>query len=429
MVNKVGKIHFVNIAYDGIVSIHSGVGQCVHNIARAVSFMNREAPRKVGVYLLTPNYPERILAPGLKVFNKSQTLCQQSGGEVVFLPYTVPIRNQFGSIRFWQEVSDQAAQYLKRLSLTIDPDDKIIALCHDTAFAGVAPMLAKRLHTRKVHIDWLPHCTGKLYEGENFDQQRYEWELAAIHHPSSDVIGYRVGVLSDFIGNHLATEFQSPKRTLFRFRNGIITEDSEDKDAANIRNTLHREGIPEGRNLFFSWGRGNRLKGFDIFLRLGKYLQRQYDFYPVLLMPVAQEDPSFAEELLALKEQLALDCTIILRFDGDFPKHILRYPLTKMVGLFSRMDVFPTTAMEARLYANNAVLVTSRCGGLVEQIKDGEDGYTLTTDPIEECLSFVDRIMQVQEQWPQVISKGKRVVLEQYSLSRNLAAYFSEILG
>ncbi|MFA6431332.1 MAG: glycosyltransferase family 4 protein [Candidatus Margulisiibacteriota bacterium] len=428
MVNSVKKIHFVNMAYDGVTTIHSGVGQCVHNIARAIRLAKNNEVR-VALHLLTPNYPKVILAPGIDVLRLSQNICQQSGGEVVFLPYTTAIKNQFGTIEFWREVSEQAASYLEQLSLSISPEDKIIALCHDTAFAGVARMLANKNMGSRLHLDWLPHCTGKLYEGKDFDVDRFDWETDALQYSPTKRMDYRVGVLSDFIEGHLIADFGAPRERLFRFRNGIITEEPNNNDSLIIDEALRKEGIPTRTNLFFSWGRGNHVKGFDIFLETAKHLQEQHGYYPVLLMPPAQEDLAFTDEIVALRRRLALDCSIIQRFDADLPRQILSHPLTKMVALLSRTDVFPTTAMEARLYAHSAILVASRRGGLAEQVKDGEDGYIVPIDTRQECLSAFDRILQDRERWPGVSTQGKKRVLADYNLSRNLGTYLSEIQG
>lgn len=433
MATVVSRIHFVNAAYDGIISVHCGVGQCVNNIAKAVTVINQEfllgSTTQVALHLLTPAYSKSLLAPGEDVLLQSQAICQQTGGNLVFLSIEDNERNQFASIKSWIQLSEQAAQYIEALSSTVETNDRIIVLCHDTAFAGVAECLVRRKRCRKpLFVDWLPHCTGRLYEGDNYDFKRFEWECAAFQFHSSNTVKYRIGFLSEFFRKHISETYHPFQESLFRFYNGILTSDTDDVSEDQVATLLRTFDIPLDQNILFSWGRGSHLKGFDIFLEVGEYLRDNYGYHTVLLMPPAQEDAYFAEHIRAKAQTLSRNCTLILDFNRALPSYLVRHASTRIVGLFSRTDVFPTTSMEARLHSRNAVLIASQASGLAEQVDDGVDGYTVPIGDKNALMSEIDIIMSNENRWAAMVERGRETIRSKYNLEINLAAYLSGLV-
>ena len=140
----------------------------------------------------------------------------------------------------------------------------------------------------------------------------------------------------------------------------------------------------------------------------------------------AQEDKKFTDYIIEKARMLSGDCSLILRFSRGLPRALLRYANTRIVGLLSRIDVFPTTSMEARYYASKAILIAGRTSGLAEQVEYGVDGYTVPIERKARMVGALDKIMSRSNEWEEIVAKGRKKIQERYSLEKNLAAYLSD---
>ncbi|MCK5604069.1 glycosyltransferase, partial [Candidatus Pacearchaeota archaeon] len=262
--------------------------------------------------------------------------------------------------------------------------------------------------------------------------ERHYWELTAFQRAAE--YSYQIGYLCDtFKKQMIDPPFNVPESSLFSFRAGIICDKYLHQYSFDeIANELTERSIPLDKQILFSIGSANYLKGQDIVLEVYRCLKPTFpELHLVLLAPKSGYGPEFIELLKKRNQEENLNATIIETFDPNLAVYIYQWPLTNLIFLLSREDIQPLTVMEARANPQKCVVLVSSHGGTGAQVLDGKDGFICNidglpktiTEPLPYCSTMEEIVEKTKfilnlrgELRDEIIQNGKKLIAENYNM-------------
>ncbi|WBL42582.1 glycosyltransferase family 4 protein [Algoriphagus halophytocola] len=172
--------------------------------------------------------------------------------------------------------------------------------------------------------------------------------------------------------------------------------------------------IPIDKIVITMVGRINPGKGQLFFLEMAKRISATYPQCHFLLVG----DPypgyeSIEEEMLAFIEQNQLGHAVSnLGFREDIPAILSRTDIFVLPSILP--DSLPTVILEAM--AASCPVVATQSGGAVEMVKEGETGYLIPINDIEEGVNALIKLILDPELRQTFGEAGKEYVLEHFGL-------------
>lgn len=444
------KITFIQLAFDGINTMQTGVGTVVQNINQIICEMNDTYINKVhfNLNLMTCNYSHELPEFSNDVLENNQLICHATGGKVYLLD-SIKNDQMFGDPDQWQDLCYNSAPLIANI---INESLFTLIICHDTAFAQV-PIALHRLQASgdirgKYKVLVIPHATSWSYNGHTSEgdpkwPERHQWELKGFQH--AEICDFEIGYINENIKNELTSfPFNLPENRLMHFATGILYDKYyETLSYDSIQLELAKRSIPLNKRLIFSIGRATPLKGQDIVLELYQHLRPLYpDIHLVMLAPPSDYMPEYIDMLRNRIKNEQLDVTLLDYFEPDLDRYIYQWPKTSMVWVLSRVDTQPLTVMEARANPNNCILLASNRGGVGIQINHNIDGFISELDgldviikqPMNCCLSLQklltcsQMILEMPEKSKkEIVQNGKELIQNKYNFRNNLVHNLNRI--
>lgn len=442
--HPVKEVAIVQLSFDGINTFHCGVGTVVLQTQTVLKELNQYYNESIHfkLYLISGDYSSQLNEYSSEILEKNMKDCDESGGKVYLIPMSKNDQ-MFGDQEQWQELCEKGAELCSRI---INENKYTIIIAHDTAYAQLPYQLrniakkGKKLQPHK--ILWLPHATSWSYNGHSKEgipnwPERHQWELEASQHSISN--NYQIGIISPTLKKEITSDpFNVPESALISFRTGILLDKYLNSMHENtIACELSKRLIPLNKRLIFSIGRSNPLKGHDITLEVYRHLKNNYsDIHLVLLAPPSDYMPAYNQLLMDRIKNEQLDVTLINKFDPDLAHLIYQWPNTSLICLLSRIDTQPLTVMEARVNPKNSVILVSDSERMGRQVNNKKDGFICSLDgfdniiidapcelisPLKEIVEYSKDILDLPyESRKQIIDEGKKLVLENYDLRKNM---------
>ena len=321
------KMGMVVEGNDGLQSILTGVGVVVNAFVDSFHEIKEKTPLLAGhnveLICISPFINKKSSDYHQAIRELTSASCKRNNGRLIEIQTASDGSSQqsiWGGPEQWKSASESLAQALRSLV----PDyDKIYVFAHDTIFALTRYYLRD---PNNVHIVWIPHSLGKIFEKESPDYKRLTIEaegIQSLNKTKGDYIGY--------IGNSfkrvLHSLYKIPLGKLIPFTNGLYLASSRYRSTMEEeQNILSHYRIPLNKKLIFSWGRCVPQKGFDIIIpAYKKFYQNAHEYHLVLLMPIETSD---AQYLAKIKNQLNTlppdSVTPIFQFDLNLPYAVLK---------------------------------------------------------------------------------------------------------
>ncbi|MHC4945199.1 MAG: glycosyltransferase family 4 protein [Planctomycetota bacterium] len=271
---------------------------------------------------------------------------------------------------------------------------------------------------------WIAHSSSFLHELPRPNPERFQVESAVVQW-SKVQPHVKIGVISDFMGRHLAAEFGARDDTLAPTGNGVDLNSPlfRQRTQEEIKPLLEKHGVPLDRPLAMTWGRPVPYKRLDLLLKACKKIEGEY--YPVVIAHPVNE------LLLSARDELDLDCALIDAYDFELVAALLQWEYTLAACILSFNEPCGIVPMEARALArqNGPVLVVTDTGGLPEQVEDGKDGFVVKQDDAEALASVLKHIKGLDDgARARIREQGYETVRRKYTWKRQILRTLSHLV-
>lgn len=424
----------IHLTFEGIQTFGGGVATVTRGHLGAMPRLKEELARE-GVSL-TPYFAEIAYAKGharrdpqfqkhaeeqiARMGGRFEYLVNFTQGYLPSAPWGVA---DIGDIENWKACSASGAA----VALNIARGHQVaVAYCHDSLFA-LAPIYAT-LQSDAVGVDltaiYVIHATALTHELPLPNPQRLMVESASIHWAKVTPKA-KLGYISKFMSHHIVEDYGARPESLVPTGNGINPTDPffRLRDRNQIVDKLRQYNIPTDRPLVFSWGRSVAYKKYDIVLEAAAKLKGK-------VHPVITVSPEYPE-LVELAKRLGLDASLIFAFDPELVACVLQWEKTIAAASLAYREPFGLTPIEIRMHGRRrgALVVVSDTGGLVEQVRDGVDGFVTKQDDPDDVARVFQHILNMSEAQKDNIRKaGLQTVLDRYTWSSQILTTLSAVL-
>ncbi len=424
----------IHLTFEGIQTFGGGVATVTRGHLAAMPKLKEELAKE-GISL-TPYFAEIAYAKSherrdpkfqqyaeeqiAKMGGRFEYLVNFSQGYLPSAPWGVA---DIGDIENWKACSASGAAVALNMARR---HQVAVAYCHDSLFA-LAPMYAT-LQEDACGVDltgiYVIHATALTHELPLPNPQRLMVESAGIHW-AKVTPKVKLGYISKFMSHHIIEDYGAKQENLVPTGNGINPTDPffRLRDRNHIIDKLRQYNIPTDRPLVFSWGRSVAYKKYDIVLKAAAKLKGKV--FPVIM--VSPEYP----ELVELTKQLGLDARLIFAFDPELVACMLQWENTVAAASLAYREPFGLTPTEIRMQGRSrgALVVVSNTGGLVEQVRDGVDGFVTKQDDSDDVARVFQHILNMSAAQKDAIRKaGLQTVLDHYTWSSQILTTLSAVL-
>lgn len=293
--------------------------------------------------------------------------------------------------------------------------DKEVALVH---VRSRAPAWSVKWACRRLGIPYIASYHGRYGLSPRWFKEPYNRVMLQ---------GEKVIAVSDFVRQHLKTEYQVPEEhicliprgaDLNKFNPDLITDEK-------LQAFIQKYDIPMDKPIISLVGRLSRMKGH---LEVLDALQKMNNKKVTLLFVGGNPKGDYEERLNAkLKEKSSETTVKIFGVSGDEIPMI--YTLSQICVQPSLVpETFGRTIAEAQ--AMSRVVVAFAHGGACELIKDGQTGFLTPVGDSEALAHALDTILTMnKEERQQIETQARQSVVDNYSIQkmceRTLALYRS----
>lgn len=411
----------VHLTFEGIQIYGGGVCTVTRGHLEALAGLQEKLRRRkirLTPYFLeiayAPDHPRRD--PRYEAYARQKVAAL--GGEVAYLtnysvgdePFTKWGVKDLGPVENWKHACASGAalalNYARR-------HQAAVLYCHDCvyALASLYAALEADAYGADVRAVYVVHSTALTHELPLPNPDRLMAESVAMHWPKVSP-RVRIGYISEFIRGHLVSDYGVRPEHTVPTGNGLNPDDphfrlrSEEEIIAKLREYQ----IPLDKPLMVAWGRAVAYKRFDIVMKVAAELG---DLVHAVVI-VSPRSP----ELLALKEQLPVNMSLIFAFDAELVACLLQWKHTVAVPILAYLEPCGLTPMETRMQARRQgpLVITSDTGGLPEQIAHGVDGFVTRQDDVAHVAETVRKILAMSEAEKERMRKaGLERILHQYT--------------
>jgi glycosyltransferase involved in cell wall biosynthesis len=340
-----------------------------------------------------------------------QALVAEVGGCVIPLDNGAAGRCRFGFIANWRRLAADAELHLRAVGL----DGQTTVIAFDIPFLE----LPGRLGRTEARVTFVPRGTLALHQR---DQPELEWERGCYRRMAAH--GTRVGLISAFMGRHLASNCGVPPALMIPVYDGV-TRSEWSRQVPAI--PLPR---PAEAGFMLAMGRAHPYKGFDDLLDALPLL-RGGDV-PHLVLAAVTEDDEPSEYQRHLQQRVAKerhDVTVFTRFSWGV-RALIGHPALRAVIVPSRCEPFGRIPMEVYSHpaASGASVIAAATGGLEEVVIGGETGFACTPGSPPALADAVTRGFRASpEEQARLHAVGRRLVAERYTYEANVARFLCAI--
>ena len=190
---------------------------------------------------------------------------------------------------------------------------------------------------------------------------------------------------------------------------------------AEGKETLRKKlGIEEDR-VVISVGRFVYIKGFDILLNAVNKIDRTIGVY------IVGGDPT--EEYLNMQKEFKLDNVHFIGFKTK-PELAEYYAASDLYVMPTREDVWGLVVNEAMSFGL-PVISSDACNAALEMVKNGENGYIVPSENVDELANKIELLMSDEEKL-KTFSENCLEVIKQYTVEKMAQRHyeiFKEIIG
>lgn len=166
-----------------------------------------------------------------------------------------------------------------------------------------------------------------------------------------------------------------------------------DCPSVNRENCRRFLGIPEEQTVLLTVANFNHIKGLDVLVRAIALLVEQNKWEQNACLYVVGQPDNDLNELKSLIDSLGIAETIQLQgITNDVSRYLGAADLYVQP---SRSEGLPLSLMEAA--SHSLSLVGSNIGGIPEIIKDGENGFLVSPEDVEQLANAIFKLMQNRE--------------------------------
>lgn len=283
--------------------------------------------------------------------------------------------------------------------------DASVVYCHDTFFM-LSPVYGT-MQDNDESIQWLRvvHSTTLKHDKEPVDPEKIGAEFASFYW-AKRLPNVHVGAISEFIRDHLVTDYAADPATIVPAGNGVDPLDKKFRirSEREVLRTMARYNeklaaagkqqyrIPADKKLVMSFGRPAPYKRLELTLDVMRHLPEEYHPVVVTLGPYAA--------LEARADELGRPASVINAFDFDLCAALSQYAKTVAVPILASNEPFGLIPAELRLLVRKSgglLVVASDGGGLAEQVTDGVDGFVVKEPGkdarrLAKCIVDVDNL-------------------------------------
>ncbi|WP_162526862.1 glycosyltransferase family 4 protein [Yersinia canariae] len=398
------KIGIVHLSTEGIQIFVGGVGSYIRGQIQALSeVIDLLAAHDIG---LEPHFIEIAYSKYNEFFD---TDCRdyyikkihEMGGTFSTVPNMTlgngvgclwPYGDAFlGDLQNWKISSAAAAAKIIDIS---ENYDITLAFCHELPFS-FTPLIAS-LHTAvegaNLKIIYVSHGTAFNHEMPLPNPERLMAESLPIQWAKIDS-NIKLGTISNFLANHLVSEYGADPQTFIPVPAGINISDPwyRIRSEQEIGDTLSAYGISLDHPLAITLGRGVYYKRYDLLLKAASYLGN--DIHTVIV-----SDPVLPE-LSALASQLDAHTSIINSFDRELMACLIQWRNTRVCVLSAENEPNGLIPMESRWLAREqgALLIVADSGGLREQVEEGINGFLHIPGDAANLAEVIHHVCQLTE--------------------------------
>ena len=424
----------IHITMEGIQTFGGGVATVTRGHLAAIPRLQEEMGKQ-GIHL-TPYFLEIAYAKNHErrdpVFQrKAEEEVKRLGGKVEYLvnytegllpkaPMGVP---DLGLMDNWKTASASGAAIALNIGRS---HDMSVIYCHDSIFA-LAPIyitLQADSFDARVAAIYVMHATALTHELPLPNPDRLMVECASVQwakvKPNS-----RLGYISEFMAKHIVKDYGARPEDLVPTGNGINPTDPyfRLRSREEILKKLKEYNIPTDKPLIFSWGRAVEYKRYDLVLEAAAKLKGK-------VHPVIMVTPQW-EKLVELDRKLGTNASFIFAFDPELVACLLQWENNSAALSLAYREPFGLTPVEIRMHARKTgpLCVVSDTGGLVEQVRDGVDGFVTKQDDPADVARVLDRIQSMSKEEKDAMHRaGVTTVLNNYTWSSQILKTLSSVV-
>lgn len=340
-----------------------------------------------------------------------QAVVHDVGGSVVPLDNGTGGRRRFGSIANWRRLAASAELHLRAMGL----DERTLVIGLDIPFLE----LPGRLGHTPAQVVFVPRSSIALHQ---VGQAEVEWELECYRRMVS--LGTRIGLISAFMGRHLAAACGVPSASMIRVFDGVTRSEWSDQVPAIP--------LPPGaeRGFMLTMGRAHLSKGFDELLDAVRMFHGRYA--PHVVMAAVTEDDERSEYQDHLGRRIVaerLDVTLITRFSWGV-RSLIGHPALNAVIVPSRVEPFGRIPMEVYSHpsASGVAVIASAVGGLQELVIEGSTGFSFPAGCSGGLAAAIVRALSTPaEERVRLHMVGRHLVAERHTFEANVVRFLRMI--
>jgi glycosyltransferase involved in cell wall biosynthesis len=333
-------------------------------------------------------------------------------GTVVPLDNGADGRFRFGSVANWRRLAASAERHLRIIGL----DRRTLVIAFDVPFLE----LPGRLGRTDARVVLVPRGSSALYRRGQAD---LEWERECYRRMAA--CGTRVGLISAFMGRHLASVCGVPPTTMVRVYDGVTRSEWMDRAPAV---PLPPSAIA---GFMLAMGRAHPYKGFDDLLE-ALVLVRGIPGLPHLVLAAVTEDDEPSAYQQHLQNRVTadqLDVTVITRFSWG-ARGLIGHPALRAVVVPSRVEPFGRIPMEVFSHPLNSdsAVVASSAGGLAEVVLEGRTGFTFPpASPAALARAILRGLRSSPAERARLRAAGQRLVAVRYDYEANVEKFLRTV--
>ena len=337
-----------------------------------------------------------------------------AGARLITLDNGTDGQRRFGSVETWRRLAASAECRLRTMGLS----PRTLVVAFDVPFLE----LPGRLGRSGAHIAFVPRGTLALHE---FGAQDLAWERACYRAMAG--AGVRVGLISAFMGRHLASACGVPEALMTPVFDGVTRSEWSDPTPAIPLPAAADSGF------MLVMGRAHPYKGFDDLLDALEFLRNVAELPHVIMAAVTEDDvPSaYQRHLQRRVAEERLGVTVVTRFSSGV-RALIGHGALRAVIVPSRVEPFGRVPMEVFSHpsASSVVVIAASTGGLEEVVANGRTGFSFSTGSAAALArAIVSALHASSDEARRLHAAGRRLLDERYSYEANVAAFLRAMAG
>ena len=413
------------LTFNGVYNVSNGIGTQTqtflngihHHYSRFVELFG-----KVAIHIVSPVYcPHNTRNYSLSLLRRTKRITRATNGALHLLPFDTSY--PFWSRRTWEALSRGAAAQVRACSVNYDQS---IVIAIDPPFLLAPLYLNQQCDCAVRNIDCLLTLYGSsfIHDRAQISFERLEWEYAGL--ASSRVYEpIYIAKVCDFMKEHLVTHYGAPAERFIPYESSLFLEapDFHPLCEKHIHRTLSKYDVPTDRDLVFSFGRGDWIKGFDIVINALRHVKRKLHFILIAVPPAERMTgrPCYAHSLTKLRHTF----TFIDAYNRELPIALAQWKRSSIVVCPSRGEPFSNIPFEVAMWARRAgpVCLCSDIDGFPYQITHNENGFLFKAGDTHDLADAIRHILSLDKAQKMAIRKRAAArVLRERDFLKNFSA-------